>query len=92
MIWIIISVIVLILIFVALFFMLRKPGAPKIPAFLDPLIPPTSCSPTLAEVDPYAIKYVRDDDGKTCVPDGCKPGYDLYYSDPNSINKFRRCQ
>ena len=92
MIWIIIFIIVLILIFVALYFVLKKPRTPGVPSILDPFFPPAKCSPTLAEVDPYAIKYVRDDDGKTCVPDGCKPGYNLYFSDPKSINKFRRCQ
>ena len=91
MIALIIFVILLLLIAVTLFFILRMPPAPSTKPAEDNFFPDQKCTPTLNQVDEYAATYIVDSDGD-CVPNTCKPGYNLYYSDPKSINKFKRCQ
>jgi hypothetical protein len=91
MIWIILFIVMLVLIGISLFFVLRKPGVPGTPSMFDPLFPSQKCTPKLDEIDAYAATYIKDSDDK-CVADTCKPGYSFYYSDPKSINKFKRCQ
>jgi len=92
MIWIILFLLVLLIIGISLFFILRKPlGAPGKSSMFDPLFPSQKCTPKLDEIDAYAATYIKDADDK-CVADTCKPGYNFYYSDPKSINKFKRCQ
>ena len=93
MILLIIFIIIWLLIGVTLYFILRNPkyfeGTES--SLFDPLLPSESCTPKLDEVSDYAATYIKDSDGK-CVVNTCKPGYTFYYSDPKSINKFRRCQ
>ncbi len=45
------------------------------------------CTPTLNQVDSYAATYIKDRNGN-CVPNTCKPGYNLYYS---KDGRFLRC-
>ncbi len=66
-----------------------KPTEP--PTTTSPMTPTPfafPCSPTLAQVDGYAATYIKDKSGN-CVPDTCKPGYNLYFSKDGS---FKRCQ
>jgi len=94
MILVVVFICILISIGITLFLILKNPDAlnGNFSKFFDPLLPPTKCTPKLEEVEQNAATYIFDTDGKTCVVDTCKPGYNLYFSDPKSINKFKRCQ
>ena len=94
MILIFIFLLVLLIIGISLLLIIRKQPSPTGDAslsILDSLLPPAKCTPKLEEMEEYVATYVLDSDGK-CLPETCKPGYNLYYSDPKSINKFKRCQ
>lgn len=81
--------IIVLLISIYLFFI--SPKRPITPGDTESIIKSEKCMPKLSEVDEYAATYALDKDGD-CMPATCKYGYNLYYSDPKSINKFKRCQ
>ncbi len=91
MITLIILLVALIGIVIGLYFLItRKLKSPPPPSTTSDIsLNPFNqrCTPMLNQIDTYAATYIKDRNGN-CVPNTCKPGYNLYYS---KDGRFLRC-